>query len=439
MNVTSEPSRPFRVHIPTELLSEIFLNCVDGAMDAANTIQIPLLVAQICTNWREAAIATPRLWSRLFLQLAPDNEAANAQSELVDTWLERSSAAHLSIYVFWEDPPFLGSHPVLDSLVLHSKRWENMFFYMPFGAFKSLARIRGRLDCLTELSLGSGDDPSIPINGTLDMFEYAPRLKSLECVNCSPFVFNFPWTQLKDVPVMAVSIEECLDILQRSSNLEQSGFIFLSGGISGPTGSIQHSHLRNFTIMTPPWNERVDLAQLFPRITLPSLENLTICNLKSSFGPGFVPFLSRLECIQSLQLRKTSISDADLVRGLVAIPSLKSLIVHCSADSETITDYLLTALTWTCRSTDGYLIPSLVPNLTKLELQIDESIAESFISMAQSRRTILGTEPDSPTIRLEHVKVRTAQEFEPTIVDQLDSLRLDGLSVDIEYIQSNGH
>src|SRR5271155_2566033 len=59
--------------LPIELLSEIFLLCVGGAMDKHHTIHMPLLVSKICSRWRSAAIANHKLWSRLFLELTLPN------------------------------------------------------------------------------------------------------------------------------------------------------------------------------------------------------------------------------------------------------------------------------------------------------------------------------------------------------------------------------
>ncbi len=72
------------------------------------------------------------------------------------------------------------THAVLEKLMDHSERWRTMFFYLPYCAFKSFNRIRKRLPMLTDLSLGTDDD--VAPDG-LNMFEVAPSLRSLECVN----------------------------------------------------------------------------------------------------------------------------------------------------------------------------------------------------------------------------------------------------------------
>ncbi|KAJ2913425.1 hypothetical protein MD484_g6989, partial [Candolleomyces efflorescens] len=480
--------------LPSELLSEIFLHCVDGGMAELNTIFIPLLLSHVCARWRKAALATPRLWSRLFLTLTLDppsslpsrstvaatpptpdssittsppmttsepsisqedpeisplsiqatrrsrarsgsvatNRSCTQQLSLVHEWLYRSGACPLTIYLFWENPPYLPSHPVLDALAQHSERWEAAFFYLPYAAFKALGkRVRKRLPSLKQLSLGTSDDDTQVgvlggghgawgasgngngaalggggFVGKLDAFSNAPKLRSLECVNCSPLAFKFPWSQLKEIPMMSVSIDDCIDVLLQTSRLERGGFIFFDAGLPGSTvgfnGSfngvghngngngngnggaivttsrpitVRHTHntIRSFTIMTPPSNETVDLRPLFPQLSFPRLEELLICNLRSPFCAEFIGFLSRLRCLRTLHLRKTSLLDFQLVQGLRYLPTLTSLIVYSAtgkgddedsddsdgnsgrgagfgfergSGSETVTRHLLKALTW---------------------------------------------------------------------------------------------
>lgn len=429
-------SSPLIRAIPAELLSEIFIHCVEGGMDEVNTIQTPLLVAAICSRWRDAAISTPRLWSRLFLQLSC---AMESQSALVDAWLARSSGHSLTVYVFLEDP-LMDSHPVLDVLVKHSRRWEGMFFYMPIAAFGQLTAARGNLPRLAELSLGSGDDPSaVSSSEIMTTFENSPKLRSLECVNLSPFIFKFPWVQLHEIPMMAVTINEGLGILRRSSLLDTAGFIFLDGISRISLLPVNHTQLRNFTIMTPPWNEHIGLGTLFTHLTLPNLEKLTICNLKSTLGPTFITFLSRLTSLETLHLRKTEIKDRELIRSLAALPSLMCLILHPSPNGvNAITNDFFEALTWkdsVAREQDVDNSHLLAPKLQKLEIQIDESVAESFIAMVQSRRMLLNSVQESPGVAdLESIRVRMDGEIDKEIVSKLDALRLDGLAIDIEDV-----
>jgi len=460
MHVLQASDRPSGTlgSLPIELLSEIFLLCIDERMDAPNTIHTPLLLSKICTRWRTAAINNPQLWSRLSIQLT--GATSKPKSELVDTWLERSGAFPLTIYVFWEEPPFADTHIILDKLMQHSERWQAVFFYLPFRAFKSFASVRKRLPILTDLSLGTGDEIHLgtTTSSKLDMFEIAPQLQSLECVNFSPTVLKFPWAQLRDIPLLSGNIDDCLDILHRGKRLSKISMIFVEGAPSPWTGPpspalldtyqyVSHNCLTSLTIMTPPWNEFVDLSALFPHLTLPRLETLTICNLNSTFGDEFTQFLSRLPTLKTLHLRKTALPDDQLVEGLKHLASLTNLIVLSSSASYstitmqrstqldlTVTRYLLEALTRNFFSDDA-MDGMLLPRLKKLELTVSDAAArelDTFIDMLQSRLRV--DESDSTLAKLEQVRVRPCVSLDDEFVIRLIELRDYGLDVQVEDI-----
>ncbi|KDR72834.1 hypothetical protein GALMADRAFT_252113 [Galerina marginata CBS 339.88] len=454
---TPPPSYGPSGRLPIELLSEIFLLCVEERMDLKNTVQIPLLLSNICSRWRAAAIDNPLLWSRLSIELS--GAISKPKTALVDTWLARSAACPLTIYVFWEKPPFADMHLVLEKLIAHSERWKTMFFYLPYRAFKSFASVRNRLPMLTDLSLGTDDDVSIPSltmhhPSHFNMFEIAPRLRSLECVNFSPTILKFPWAQLEDIPLLSGNIEDCLDILHRGKRLSKVSVIFVEGGpvpwsptpaspsLMGQYPYVSHDHLTCFSIMTPPWNEFVDLGGLFPYLTLPHLETLTICNLNSTFGDEFTQFLSRLPTLKTLHLRKTALPDDQLVEGLKHLSSLTSLIVLSSAaatnahaatvngvSEPTVTRYLLEALTRNFFSNDA-MDGMLLPRLQKLELTVSSTAAREldvFIDMLQSR-----LRDDEGLARLEHVRVRPSVALDDEFHIRLVELRDFGLEVEVE-------
>ena len=454
--------------LPVELLSEIFLLCVGSVIDEHHTILMPLLVSKICSRWRSAAIANPKLWSRLFLELTSPSFTSSShrslttspsscisQKNMVETWLARSGACPLTVYVLWEGSPdpLSFTHPVLDALVDHSTRWHTMYFYLPFPAFRSFSRVRNRLPILTELSLGMNDRDMISgvtpgeVN-KVDMFENAPRLRSLECVNFSPIMSKFPWNQLQDIPLLAVTIDEALDILRRAKRLVKVKFIFVDVGNSNATSPfansitalrryIDHNHLRCFTLMTPPWNEIISLRPLFPHLAFPQLESLTICNLKSSFGPEFTQFLSQLHVLKTLHLRRTALSDEQLVEGLKYLPLLTSLIVHSSdTDQEpepTVTRYLFSALTRNFFSSssmddDGMLLPRLKNLEMTLSSQITLAALYDLLEMLQSRLR----EDGVGVVKLENVRLISFVDLDEEFLFDLIELRGFGLVVSIE-------
>jgi hypothetical protein len=207
--------------------------------------------------------------------------------------------------------------------------------------------------------------------------------------------------------------------------------------------------------MTPPWNEFVDLSALFPHLTLPRLETLTICNLHSTFGEVFTQFLSRLPVLKTLHLRKTALPDDQLVEGLKHLASLTNLIVLSSSISAaaspttaqqqhlrdarldlTVTRYLLEALTRNIFSDDD-MDGMLLPRLKKLELAISYAAAREldvFIDMLHSRLRV--DESDPTLAKLEQVRVRPCVYLDDEFYIRLIELRDYGLDVQVLDVQA---
>jgi len=315
---------------------------------------------------------------------------------------------------------------------------------------------------LTHLSLGTGDE--IPKNSQiLDMFEIAPRLQSIECINFSPIIFKLPQAQLRDIPLMSGNIFECFSILNQAKKLSKLSYIFTvpaaSTKVAAPALPISDSHvyhnlLTSLKIMTPPWNECVDLTPFFHHVRLPYLETLTICNLKCTFGEEFIQFLSVLHGLQTLHLRKISLPDDKLIEGLKHLPSLTTLIIQAGAakaSERRVSRYLLEALTWNFFSNDT-TEGMLLPHLKKLDLTVSLTAAgglDTFIDMLQSRlradeQDIFGSFCDNPgcsdnssngnlgLARLEHVRVRPCGvDLDDEFLIRLLGLRDLGLEVEL--------
>lgn len=414
--------------LPIEILSKIFHHCtdLDGSLTPVNTIDVPLLLTKICSGWRNVAISTQSLWSRLFLNIQPN---ATHQTALVSTWLARSGAYPLQIYIIWETPPFYPSHTVLDVLVQHSHHWRNMFFFIPFPAYQSLASIRGNLPMLAELSLGTHDD--IVVEPVSDAFEIAPLLQSVECVNLHPDAFKLPWASLTKIPIMAVTVEDSIDILHRATNLENGSFICSSETnlLAKPINPLRHNNMRELAILTTPGDEGVDTHILFRFLTLPRLRLLRICNVQWSFGSCIAPFLSRIDSLESLYLRRNALSEQDLFQILRLVPFLKHLTVRSSSLTYAVTHDLLDRLIWRPTETP------LIPRLETLEFTIHSAIGASFVQLLESRWNVENIVDDAPRVsRLIKAHAITNEEFGEDILQRLETLAAAGMNIIIERL-----
>ncbi|TFK49774.1 hypothetical protein OE88DRAFT_1736749 [Heliocybe sulcata] len=58
-------AQSFIHRLPVELLSAIFILCLDSTFIRPDRRKVPLLPSQVCSRWRTCALDTPRLWSSL--------------------------------------------------------------------------------------------------------------------------------------------------------------------------------------------------------------------------------------------------------------------------------------------------------------------------------------------------------------------------------------
>jgi hypothetical protein len=427
--------------LPCELLSEIFLHCAGGGVDAVSTIRMPLLTTQICKEWRAIAISTPSLWCRLFLSINERQVASH--SELAATLLARSGLCPLTIYIFWEEHPYTSSHPVLDIIAQHSHHWYNMLLFLPMRAFPAFSAIKGCLPLLTELTLGTEDDIfpyPLLLDPALEMFESAPQLRCFESINLSPHVFRLPWAQLRRCPMMSAAVDECIDVLRRSPNLEECRFICLCRSFSTPHPlvPVQLSHLRSISIMIPTWNPYVDVNDLFEHLTSPLLRSLEIYDLQSTLGPQFFSFLSRSPDIERLGLRRTSLTDEDVIQCLRAVPSLIHLDIEEQRPGLTINHNLMSQLTYRRPSSEDGGSPYLAPMLTSIRLRHDNhdtTIDQVIVDMIQSRWTLDGTAGSrAQVMRLQSVLFVTIHPINPQIMSLVDVFKTEGLDIEMERV-----
>ncbi|KAF8063297.1 hypothetical protein FPV67DRAFT_1672332 [Lyophyllum atratum] len=409
--------------LPTEILSKIFLQCADidsSSLTPANTIDVPLLLTKVCRSWRTIAIGTKCLWSRLYLDIKPN---AQHQTALVSTWLTRSGTYPLQMYIMWSNPPFTSSHEVLDILIDHSYQWRTVYFFLPMSAYKCLAGVRGKLPMLAELSLGTHEPPDI--EPVLKAFEVAPKLRSLECVNLHPYMFEIPWAHLSHIPIMDVAVEDALDILHRAPRLETGSFICTDERevwTIPPAAPLRHTHLRELAVLAPEWHQDIETRELFRFLTAPRLQSLRICNITWPFGSHLVPFLAKVDALESLYLRKTALSEAEVLAVLELSSSLKHLTLLSSSMFTMATDVLIEQLTWRPASDKP-----LTPKLETLEISLPGALTMAFVELLESRWDT-ETEP-SPVARLMKVEVSASDDYDEDIIARLEALAQSGMMV----------
>ncbi|KAL0067807.1 hypothetical protein AAF712_005247 [Marasmius tenuissimus] len=94
--------------LSTDMLIEIFTQCLPEGFPTRDITQAPLLLTRVCRSWREMALETPKLWDTIHINLPiPLNESdqgrynllLHARKDGLESWLERSGAMPINVSV----------------------------------------------------------------------------------------------------------------------------------------------------------------------------------------------------------------------------------------------------------------------------------------------------------------------------------------------------
>ncbi|TFK37591.1 hypothetical protein BDQ12DRAFT_684939 [Crucibulum laeve] len=143
--------------LPDDILREIFVWCLPANHNPViSNLEAPLLLTEICRNWREISLSTPRMWSRIHIptpSVAPHNfwqslaEPSSSSSLLVykvKMWLGRSGICSLSISIsasMFRTILLDSLMPLLQTLISFSSRWRDVAFYLPPAAWPLLTQL----------------------------------------------------------------------------------------------------------------------------------------------------------------------------------------------------------------------------------------------------------------------------------------------------------
>ncbi|KAJ8702044.1 hypothetical protein PTI98_000792 [Pleurotus ostreatus] len=315
--------------MPVEIIAMIFSYCLPTDMYIAPCpCEAPLLLTQVCAEWRRLAIAMPLLWSSLSVIVYPTH--SDPALPLIYLWLDRSGSCPLSLSFThedqdkWEnDGSELAAH-ILTLFFDFWTRWQNFSMVLPDPcpgyAITTLPESGPPL--LQNLRMLIGDGlcaEEIDVAATL--YASAPRLTEFTWGHSYYDIDHrtVPWHQLSclrlecDVPMGAV-----LNILELAPSLTA---MHLDGvyratkarnGISQSPGRrhITHPSLLALTVVSIQPRNQQTTSCLFRHLTLPSLTHLEISELPmtpptklSTLSYELPAFLSRSKCpLQSLRV-----------------------------------------------------------------------------------------------------------------------------------------
>ncbi|KAJ7356570.1 hypothetical protein DFH08DRAFT_1075720 [Mycena albidolilacea] len=375
--------------LPVELLAEIFGLAVHDATHIKDAFRI----SHVCSDWRQVAHSTPRLWTRNLRVLISSSDD-NVYADGLKDWLARSAPL-----------PVLRIAP----------RWRSLKFIRTPPDWLVRRAADCRLEGLEELSLDvSNIDPDIILSLT------APRLRKLVLHNYSSAapILVMPWLQLADLTFSygrnSSHPDVLFDILAECLNLVRlSVFVVL---VLPTTGRATPAFSRLRTLYVHYFGVPGHGASFLDTVSAPALEELCL-----DFGD------LRSPNITGLDLRYSQLTSNDLMavfRQTLSLTRLK--LKYCDF---CLDDALIGALC--CQ--DG--VKPLVPYLHYLVLEhmpFTDNIQDILARMIASRwRSDAELGPHLVPAVARWTLVRLQGVFGPRFVNMMEVLQRTALPVEL--------
>ncbi|KAF9481691.1 hypothetical protein BDN70DRAFT_854645 [Pholiota conissans] len=357
--------------LPVEITAEIFQACIpvfnmDDAIDAKEFV--PLLLGSVCSSWRRIAWSAPTLWSSLTLRL--NTTHIHTQIVLLDEWLSRSGDLPLSIRLFSEEEIHWASATTpgtaIEVIKKYASRWRGLDLRLPTSCYKYLPSSDEHLPMLQSLNLnppgGQGER-----RHKVDMSNSAKiQHLSLSCVYL--ISMKFQWVHVTDLRLEAFYVDECLEALRQSPQLQSCSLRNIIGGDDGhalPDAPLVLPALRNFSIE----NEKdTHIALLLDTIMMPSMTRFSYSGRSLVHCSALCALLARSPSLETFIFAQTVVSNDDAFMNLLgSLDTVKTFVFSTksnSADHSPLDDDIL-------RMCNPALVPPgkkcLLPRLEVLE------------------------------------------------------------------------
>jgi hypothetical protein len=371
--------------LPPNVIQNIFLYCLPSEHNPVmGSREAPLLLGRICSQWRDIALGTPKLWSAIHIAIPanppvpmpigavpsvppPQTDHATRIQAIV-SWLTRADHFPLSISLYTSRFDSVAGNSIqlyLDAIVQFASRWKQLHMSIPHQFWNNfLPRVRANDVPLLEKvyldsAIGYHGVPGSPGAGARrdSGLLKAPNLTSVSLIQFEIHVLHLPlrWSKLKELnllgsipawqPVEGFSITESLSILSLCPNLEYfSVQLSLAGFTPLPNGDygLPKITLNKLNGLSVTETNNVDSAPFFAHITAPALRRLkfrrttpnTYINVPDpsqnnslrSIYIALAMFIRRVKnTIEELELDTLYMSDEDVMKCLSLLPDLKKL------------------------------------------------------------------------------------------------------------------
>ncbi|KAJ7182584.1 hypothetical protein C8R43DRAFT_1054495 [Mycena crocata] len=399
--------------LPPEVVSEIFIHCLSDVRARPNCAEAPLLLCNVCSQWRSIATLTPELWSSLELTFK-FSLFGSRFINLIDIWLSRTGSHPLSFSMCYDEYTVTKRRPEIDQLVTvlmrHSNQWVDVELKLPDPC--EFHQFKGYFPALKTLAFVHSVQPS---TAAVTAFINAPKLIKVQLsFGCSLHPIVLPWSQLSILRCESLHVGDCLKLLRETTQIVEFTAYLIEGGAPPHSPPLVLPSLRSLHLLREECH--MDFLQ---HLTLPTLETLSI-SFENDDIPRFLSFLSRSGCsLLRIIFDAWPFDQLELSKCLEAMPSLQELKLW---RPQYFTDAFLLQLA------DPAL---LLPNLTSLELNHVYPIQFTMPALVG----MLASRWNAP-VRLESFRTvlhKASTSTDPESVFRLQALVASGMQVQIDY------
>lgn len=356
--------------LPPELVQEIFLHYYSPETGASTYPRRPLLspypfvppmqLCRVSSQWRHVALATPRLWSSIYVQGSSAEWCF--EQELLSQWLALTRGVPLSFHL--ESITNEGNKPLhtasaeyfdkqtaenFAQLLEHIQRWEYVSINFDWKlAAQYLDKIitdpsASQLKSV-ELGFGCYSDEYID-----DIFQSLGRFRGLHQLKVSvqkhwsrnsnqAYLLTFPWAQLTHVELDdEIAKDDLLSILAQCMRAVEFKLrtVVPSTSLSGiPTPTLQLPNLRSLTL-----ESKLGLDGLLDAIPWSGLTQLNLKSFPISMD-DCAALLFECSKVEDLALALTSPHLTVPLNMDILLPNLVSLALRCPSEMGRVLKHL---------------------------------------------------------------------------------------------------
>lgn len=359
--------------LPSEITSTIFVHCLPAhGRVRPSPRRAPLLLAQICTLWREVALSTGQLWGSVDLEFergyigagrADGGEYGDLPNPgafpLLRTWLSRTKGCPVSLTLRSRHRQL--SQDLLSLIPLYSKQLHRLELTLAPTDMKHLRRASAAFPRLRHLGISCYDD-SHSIEGLVSTFGPSSALHQLRVLSHQSSIAasrTYPFLTTLDlrdtsVPTVMEMLAQCPQLLHLRAHLRHPETLSVA---LAPVTLGLHS------LILAAYNGFGAAPPMLNYLTLPDLRRLDLRHDSQFDVLG--SFLARSGCVPDhlgIWMNSESEARGELNHLLRRLPSLSSLAIHTGPHIHTVV-YILGVFP----SLVGAL-PDVVPKLKALTL-----------------------------------------------------------------------